>query len=107
MFEIGKNNLIKLTRGDTCYIEVKLIGNYEIQEGDVIHFSVKKRISDENYAIHIAMPAGAILVINPSDTKDLEFGRYWYDVQLNTVDGEVFTLTGPNGFWIMEEITND
>lgn len=107
MFELARHNTIKLTRGDTCYIEIDIVGNYEIQEGDIIHFSVKKRVKDSDYAFHIAMPAGTILVINPSDTKNLDFGRYYYDIQLSTVDGEVFTLLGPCEFRLLEEITNE
>ena len=41
------------------------------------------------------------------EEKDLEFGKYYYDVQLSTIDGEVFTLIGPCEFILMEEITND
>lgn len=107
MFELGRNNTIRLTRGDTCYIDVEVLGNYELQEGDVLHFSVKKRAKDADYAFHIALPAQTILVINPSDTKDLDCGRYYYDIQLNTVDGEVFTLLGPCEFRLLEEITRE
>ena len=107
MFELTKHNKIKLTRGDTCYIEVEIIGNYVIQEGDILHFSVKKNVKDREQAVHVAFPANTILVLNPTDTKDLEFGKYYYDVQLSTIDGEVFTLIGPCEFILMEEITHD
>lgn len=107
MFQLLENNKIKLTRGDTAYIEVELDSCYQIQEGDTYTFSCKKRVSDSEYAFKITWPAGEILQISPSDTKNLEFGKYLYDIQLDTVDGEVFTLIGPAEIRIMEEITND
>ena len=39
--------------------------------------------------------------------NNASFGKYYYDVQLSTIDGEVFTLIGPCEFILMEEITYD
>lgn len=47
------------------------------------------------------------IVIEPEDTTDLDYGKYKYDVQLNTAKGEVFTVIGPNNFYVKEEVTRD
>ena len=100
-----KNNNIYLTRGDTAYLQVKYDG-YEIKEGDVVKFSVKKEFNDDDYAFQLVMPAEKVFNIIPSDTKNLDCGNYYYDVELHTTLNEVFTVIG-GLFYLLEEVCDE
>lgn len=109
MFTISGGN-ITLTRGDTAYLALDLTVNdepYTYTEGDEIVLSVRKttRDDDTQYLFQKVVPAGEMFVIEPEDTKPLDYGRYKFDIQLNTVKGEIFTVIGPADFRISEEVT--
>ena len=82
------------TRGDTGRLRFTLNFDkvpYELQQGDVVRFAV-------NTADHEATPLitktldGYVLTLNPSDTKNLGFGSYLYDVQITFAEsGDVLT----------------
>lgn len=104
-----EDNDIYLTRGDTAYIGLNLTDNsgdsYEIKDGDTVTLSVKKNIEDENYALQITVPLGEDIYIRPEDTKELEYGRYFYDIQITTAYGEIFTVITKSLFKLEEEVT--
>ena len=110
MLEIKENGAIYLTRGDSAYLEVNIKHkgkDYVAQDGDILTFSVKKYVDDEDYIIHKTFKAENAIVINPEDTKLCAFGKYIYDVQMTTPRGEVFTVVEPTLFYIKEEVTHD
>ena len=110
MLEIKDNGTIYLTRGDSAYLAVNIKHkgkDYIAQDGDVLTFSVKKDVDDEEYVIKKTFYAGNAIVINPEDTKHRPFGKYVYDVQMTTSRGEVFTVVEPTLFYIKEEVTHD
>ena len=43
--------------------------------------------------------------INPEETSSLEYGTYFYDVQLRKGDGTVATVITPSPFILSEEVT--
>ena len=100
---------IKLTRGDTAYLSLDLNMNnepYEYAEGDTVTLSVRVSTDDNpKYLFQKVVNAGDMIEIMPEDTKGLEYGRYKYDIQLNTAKGEVFTVIEPSTFQITEEVT--
>lgn len=101
---------ITLTRGDTAYLSLDLTLNnapYEYSDGDTVTLSVRRSTKDDDteYLFQKVVDAGEMIVIEPADTKSLEYGRYQYDIQLNTSRGEVFTVIGPATFKIAEEVT--
>lgn len=107
MFNIDEYNKISLTRGDTAYLTVNIEG-YEPREGDILTLSVKKDVEDNNYVFTKDIAADADIttfVIEPMDTKNAVFGKYIYDVQLTTIDGEIFTIVEPNTFKITKEVS--
>lgn len=109
MLSVSGTN-IKLTRGDTAYLTLDLSANsepYQYEEGDVVTFSVRKTTDDNDtqYLFQKVVAAGETIIIEPEDTKSLEYGRYKYDIQLNTTKGEVFTVIEPSTFQISEEVT--
>lgn len=98
------NNKIKLTRGDTAYIDIAVEG-YELTHEDKLYFSLKEKIEDKDYKIQKIFNGDEVLVLMPEDTKQLEVNRYFYDIQLTTPAGEIFTIITPSSFYITEEIT--
>lgn len=112
MLEIGNDFSIKLTRGDTAYFEVEIkneidgkIKIYEVQEGDKLYFTVKKSYTDTVPVIQKVVHGGNVVHIEPEDTEGLDFGSNKYDVQLNTKDGDVYTVIGPAEFELLKEVT--
>lgn len=93
---------IFLTRGDTLKLTVELT-NYELQQGDVIRFALKKDYSDTTPLILKNLVDG-VLTLEPSDTKSLDFGNYVYDIEITTVDGEVDTFIDEAKFVLKKEV---
>ena len=95
---------ITITRGDTARIDVA-IKNYTPTEGDRIKFAVKKDYEDETELITKYIdPEEMLLEIMPSDTKPLAFGRYVYDMELTTTNGDVDTFIRKAIFNVSEEV---
>ena len=89
---------IELTRGDyfAVVVDMTLDGEaYTPEEGDALRFAVKHNklkpdgsdYEDVNPLINIDIPLDTCLLqIQESDTKDLAFGEYAYDIQLTKHD---------------------
>ncbi len=103
-----QGNRISLTRGDSMHVTVSILQNgepYIPQEGDSIRFALKKDFDDEEPLVYRNIPIDTLqLILLPEDTKPLEFGKYWYDVELTKADGTVDTFIGPERFNITEEV---
>ena len=108
MLNISGNN-IKLTRGDTAYLSVPItMANgepYEMQSTDTLTLSVKKWLTDTEYKFQKTSIGTNTFHIEPSDTKNLEFRKYVYDIQLQTAEGDVFTVIPTSEFEILTEVT--
>ena len=100
---------ILMTRGDTATINLSIKDDnkieYELEEGDVVVFSVKQNLSDESYLIQKTFSDKEI-VIEHNDTKELPFGKYLYDVQLTFSDGKVATIITPSSLILEGEVHN-
>ena len=111
-----KNNAITLTRGDTFIAQIALSLNgepYTPIEGDEIRFAVKHKTmtptrsdySDEEPLILVTIPNDTLILrLDPSDTKDLDFGDYVYDIQITFADGSVDTFITPTSFKLTPEV---
>lgn len=96
-FQIN-NTTIVLTRGDT--FRAKLVdfkdsdGNeYTPTVNDTIRFAMKKNYDDEQTLLNIPISSDdLVLTIKPEDTKNLDFDKYVYDIQLTMEDGTVDTF---------------
>ena len=107
---------IWLTRGDSFSAEISPQLNdttYTPLEGDVIKFYLKRNLIkldnsgyvDANPLIQKTIPNDTmILEISPSDTKQLAFGDYVYDVELTYADGTVDTFINNALFKIVPEV---
>ena len=112
-----KRNAIWLTRGDSAYITFLLTdreGNpVNLTENDVVSCQVRSAPNtgtllfqgeiirninqgdDGTYTWHIT----------PSNTRDLAIGQYYYDVQVETQSGDVFTFIEASPFHVTDEVT--
>lgn len=116
---------VALTRGDYaalvfCAYEDDGVTLYELNEGDVVQLQIgkkygtpEKKFTKEKENSLTTTSTDYTIEINPSDTKDMKFGDYFYDVSIITADGEVCTYIGDNGtiepkFTILKEVgSND
>ena len=73
------NNDIHLTKGDTGYIALTIKnskGNkYIVRDGDTLTLTVKKNLTNAE-VIKKQVNANEVISILPSDTQDLNVGRY-------------------------------
>ena len=109
MLAIDENNNITLTRGDSASISVALKNpdgtDYNLQSGDELLFTVKYNCITEDIIIQKDISTDAIINLIPSDTKDLLYGEYFYDVQLTRANGDVYTVIPPRDFIVAKEVT--
>lgn len=108
------NNDIRLTRGDTAWLEVpinnKAAGKmYEIADDDTVFMTVrmgvKKSADDNSFLFQKRVVGSNVFHIAPEDTADLSYGDYHYDVELHTADGEVYTVIDDKTFTLLKEVT--
>ena len=110
MLKVSQDGSIELTRGDTARLVVTITNEltdapYEMQPEDELVFSVKKSTKDAEPLIRKSVRGAKAFHIKPEDTQALEFGKYKYDVQLTTVDGDVYTVLGTATIQILDEVT--
>lgn len=102
------NNNISITRGDSAIFALsikKADGEpYTVSEGDTVIFTVKKSTFDKDIITQKTVVNG-VITINPDDTKSLEYGTYYYDVELTRADGFVSTVISPHKFIVEQEVT--
>ena len=103
-----RRNKIQLVRGDTLRAKLTLqdkAGNLYIPTADdEIIFTVKRNAMTNQILIQKTVTDGEV-VLNPSDTENLEFGAYVYDVQINIPNVGKDTVIKPNIFELLPEVT--
>ena len=96
MFDIDENYNISLTRGDTGIFQINLVDTdgspYTPVEGDKLRFAMAKQFGGEVLSLIDIPIQTCILKINPSDTKELDFGNYVYDIQFTDHEENVSTI---------------
>ena len=110
MLYIKSNNTIRLTRGDTAALTVSIVDDvnkqqYEMKITDVLKLSVKKDTHEADYCFQKVSTGKPNITIQPEDTKELDFGKYIYDVQLENSEGAVSTIIEPSTFEVLPEVT--
>jgi hypothetical protein len=100
---------ITLTRGDTFEALVSAIKKdgtpYIPVEGDVIRFAMKENYDDARPLLVKEIPIDTMmLMLEPSDTADLNFGKYVYDIQLTNANGKVDTFITKATLKLSEEV---
>lgn len=111
MFIIHDDNRFEIVRGDSAdfhiYLPIKddegqIIGEYLLEEGDTLLFTVKKNTKTDEV---IFQKSGQDVSINPEDTEGLPYGKYVYDAELTYASGFVDTVILPTEFKITDEVT--
>lgn len=110
MLYVDKNNNIRLTRGDTAKFVVSVKNEttkqpYDVLSSDTLTMTIKDSIRDGEACVQKTITGSNSFHILPSDTSDMNFGKYIYDIQLTTSDGDVYTVVEPATFELMEEVT--
>jgi hypothetical protein len=109
---VGTN--LSMIRGDTESITVSLSDetgnkiNFEL--GDTLYFTIKDNVNTVNKVMQKQITdfnedGNAVIEILPSDTKELKYKEYVYDIQLTREDGTVTTIIPPSSFVIEGEVT--
>lgn len=109
MLTVSKND-IKLTRGDTAYLNISISDSisdegYTIQPTDTLRLTVKRNIKDTDFAFQKVITGTDTFHIEPTDTNSLDWGKHIYDVELTTENGDIFTVIEPSKFEILQEVT--
>lgn len=110
MLTIDGNGGVHLTRGDTARLAVginnDLLGEaYEIAAGDTLRLTVRKNWRDQTICLQKTLVGAGVFHIKPDDTSGLDVGKYTYDVELTTEDGDVYTVIEPAEFELTKEVT--
>lgn len=100
---------ITLTRGDTFEALVsatKRDGTQYIPvEGDAIRFAMKENYDDPRPLLVKDISIDTMmLMLEPQDTADLNFGKYVYDIQLTKANGKVDTFISKAILKLSEEV---
>lgn len=115
-YEIKDETKIYLTRGDTMRVKVDIQKDgesYTPVDGDVVRFALKHAtlkqdksdFTDQDPLILKTIPNGTmILELEPSDTKNLGFGLYKYDIQITFADGTVDTFITDSPLKLTKEV---
>ena len=111
MLIVHPDGSVQLTRGDSAEFEILITNKvdnstYTVQAEDRLVLSMKKTLKDTAPVVLQKTITGSnLFVFEPSDTNSLSFGDYYYDVQMTTADGRVFTVIPPVLFKITAEVT--
>jgi hypothetical protein len=80
------------------------IDNYLLDEGDRVYFTVNDALEKDEPLIQKVITKfdnhKAIIRLTTLDT-DIPVGNYYYDIEVNTVDGRVDTVIGPAKFKVL------
>lgn len=100
---------IKMTRGDTLRASLIITScngePYTPIEGDSIRFAMKKTYDRTEPIILKNIPIDSMqLVLNPEDTKMLDYGKYVYDIEITHPTGDVDTFISKASFVLTEEV---
>lgn len=107
---------LSMIKGDTFSFTVQIIG---LQENlSEAYFSCKKNKSDETYVFQKSLGDGIEVAetttdyiayqvtVAPTDTNSIEAGKYYYDLQITTAEGDVFTPLNAV-LTIIEDVTDN
>lgn len=104
-------NKISLTRGDSAYITLTINtenGVYELNEGDEVRVQVRDapNIGELLFDGNIEIVDGEIVWhIYPHQTSELDVDSYFWDAQLETSNGDIFTFIPSSPFKLTDEVT--
>lgn len=104
---------IEVVRGTTNTFEISIVdssgGAYALGSNEKILFGIKKKPEDKETiftkSAEIAEVGLFRVKLSPSDTENLPFGKYWYDVGLQSGE-DYYNVIEANPFEIVPNITS-
>lgn len=107
MYKIN-GTAVTLTKGDSFYCQISLKKNgtaYTPDPEDVIRFAMKKTAFDTTALITKVIPNDTLILhLDPADTKQLQTGKYVYDMEITFSDGDVDTFINQAEFTLVPEV---
>lgn len=108
MLEIN-DNAIYLTRGDSAFITVNLLNslgdNYTPAIGDKLYFRLKNNVFGDSLILSKLIDISTLtLELVPSDTTNLDFATYRYEIELVTGSGQCYTVVENAPFVVGAEL---
>lgn len=107
--------MINIIRGTTnefsLSIEDESGEQYTLKDGEKIIFGVKENAENSDYNIVKTLTSADIvddictIKLTPADTAQLAFGRYYFDIGLQTADGDYYMIVPCDEFYICKAIT--
>ena len=106
MLHIDDDQNITLTRGDSATFGLTVKQNTSSYDfsNDTVKFTVKKNVNTDDILFQKTFSNG-VINLTPSDTSDLKYGTYYYDVQLKTQSDGIYTVIAPSKFIVAPEVT--
>lgn len=84
---------------------------FDFENGDTVYFTVRDALGDSQTTIQKVitgfLDGKAVIILDPSDTSNLFFKTYVYDIQWTRADGQVKTIVPASDFTILAEVTYD
>ena len=103
---------LSMTRGDSESITVVFKRDgvaVPLVAGDTVYFTIKNKYTDIEKVLQkiVTEFVGGIaeIIIDPVDTKQLEFKTFTYDVQVTFANGSVKTIIKASSFKVTKEVT--
>ena len=102
-------NRIYLTQRDSAYLQINLKDNsgatYIPYAGDKIYFKVRKNIFSDTVVFVKEIPVDTlILELTPADTVNLEITSYRYEVEVQSLLGQNFTVINDGILYIGPDV---
>ena len=107
------NNGLKVIRGTTNNLGLTIEDDngkpYRLKKGEKIIFGVKQNPDNTDYDIQKiitdeAARDGITITLSPEDTRDLPFGRYYFDIGLQTA-GDYYMVVPCSPFIVEKAVT--
>lgn len=106
------DNVIEIVRGTSktiaCLVTDKDGAVYDLQSGERLLFGVKQKLSDKDYVILKTVTAKTdgeyAFKLTPSDTAELEYGEYVYDIGLES-GSDYYSCIPPSPFNVTANVT--
>lgn len=95
-----EKQIVHIRRGDTGYLTVTIQSGdepYDLETGDVLELTVRKTASEDSDVVFSKTSYNGTFRIEPTDTTDVNPGKYAFDVQLKHANGDIDTVVPPTG----------
>ncbi len=103
--KVTPQNAIRMVRGDTGMLSVTITDDSTGEEITkyCAKFTVKRNLRDNFFALQKYVIDGSI-AFDHWDTQTMEYGDYFYDIQVISNHGQVQTF-GPYKFVLLPDVT--